>query len=664
MRLSAKILLPIIVVSVFALSIVGLSSYQSMRTEIDSVFRTQINSAIETLKKEMHASDELTQLIMGKFDDKNLALSKALAEIVDQAPDKDFILTQKEMTRLTDLLDVSEVHVIDDDGVLLWGNIEGFYGFDFTTSDQTIPFLDILDDPSIELVQEPQPNGAVGTMFQYIGVARKDAKGVVQVGIDAEILDDLAALLDVQKNVSTLQIGENGFTAIVNNDGVYTAHKNADKINENVSNETWYNDIKTLDKDFWWLTIDGQKYFVGFELYEDNLIIGALPYNEYYGGLFKIRNISILLIIISTIIMAAVIFAFINRTILLPIKEITSVMLKISDGNLNSKVNGNYSGEFKSLKLAINDMTTELNSYIEEINKVLMALANDDYNIVVSGNYKGDFMPIKDGLSSIIDHINLVLSNIKDFTSEISVGIQQITNDSQSLANTSTSQSATIQEFSASLLDIQSMSETNSKIATETLAETKQVEDLMAKSNDSMKHMLLAMDEIEKKSQDISKVIKAIEEIASQTNILAINATVESAHAGTLGKGFAVVASEVRSLAGKSAAAAKETAALIEESGASISRGDKIVSDISESLQSVAGISLKNAESMADINDASQKQNLSMDEVVAGISSITAGVIAVTETAQQSANSAQTILEQVQELDESISKFKLRNNGE
>lgn len=659
MKLGQKLLIPIIIVSLAALSMVGVSSYIYMQEEVDKIYKTQIDAVINTLDDEMRRTEELTAFVLGEIDEKNLALSRALAEIVSLDPER--MLTTEEMARLAQLFEVDEVHVTDEYGVLWWGNIPDFYGFDFATTDQTLPFLDILKDPSLQIAQEPQPRGTNSAMFQYTGVARTDSAGIVQVGIDASVVDDLNSVLNVQNTVSNTELGQNGFAAILQN-GVFTAHADASKVGVSAADQDWYREISGSSGGYAWITVDGVRYLAGYKQSGQSILLGLIPYSEYNMGLESIRNMCIVVIAASTVLMAVVLYLCIRGFVIRPIKDISGVLSQVSEGNLGVSVQRHYTGEFGDLKKSINSTIMALSSYIQRISSLLASFAQNRYDSALSVDFKGDFAPIGEGLFKIDEDMNSVMMKIRGAAEQVTLGAEQIATGAQNLASGSSAQSASIQELTASIELIQAQANENNKIANETYRDTQRSEELMGKAMGSMRQMQESMQVITNNSNDISTVIKAIDDIAFQTNILALNAAVEAARAGQHGKGFAVVANEVRELANKSAEAASETAALIEKNMHSVSEGGEIAVKTAEGLVKAAEIAEANAKGMKKLNEISESQRVAISEITQGITQISTVVQANSANAQQSAASAQEMAAQSATLNRIISAFRLKNS--
>ena len=289
--------------------------------------------------------------------------------------------------------------------------------------------------------------------------------------------------------------------------------------------------------------------------------------------------------------------------------------------------------------------------------KCLQSVAAHDLTIKVVPLSEEDTCGV--ALRAMVETLNILFLDIRDSASQVAHGSRQTDYASQELASGAGDQAKAIERFTDAISDIQKMADHNAETATETLALVQESGQMMDNCTSAMEEMLLAMRIIGEKSENISKVIKAIEDIAFQTNILALNAAVEAARAGSHGKGFAVVADEVRSLSAKSAAAAKETAALIESSSLSVAKGGGIVEKVNENLLSANAIVDKNADAIRRLHAASLKQSESMAQITAAIHQISIVVQANSETARETAASSEEMSSQSSMLDSAVSRFKL-----
>ncbi|MCL2754486.1 MAG: methyl-accepting chemotaxis protein [Oscillospiraceae bacterium] len=309
----------------------------------------------------------------------------------------------------------------------------------------------------------------------------------------------------------------------------------------------------------------------------------------------------------------------------------------------------------------IGKLTKDCGSLIDHIvasSQELEQIANGDLTVNVKKLSSDD--TIGNSLMKVLDNLNAMFSEINSASSQVTAGASQIADGATALASGSTEQAATIQELSASIEDIAAKTKENTARTNEAaqLADT-----IMAnaeKGNNQMKQMITAVSEINQANQNISKVIKAIDDIAFQTNILALNAAVEAARAGQAGKGFAVVAEEVRNLAAKSAESAKETAALISNSAQKAELGTRIANETAESLNEIVTGIGESAKIIAEIAQSSGEQNGAIEQINTGVSGVTQVVQQNSATAEQSAAASEEMNGQAEVLSGLISRFRLR----
>ena len=263
---------------------------------------------------------------------------------------------------------------------------------------------------------------------------------------------------------------------------------------------------------------------------------------------------------------------------------------------------------------------------------------------------------MRDNLSNLFNEISLS-------TNQVSLGSKQIADGAQALAQGATEQAAAIEQLSASIGDISEKTNKNAAMAVKAADLSAAIRTNAEKGADQMGQMMEAVRDINEASQSISRVIKVIDDIAFQTNILALNAAVEAARAGQHGKGFAVVAEEVRSLAAKSAEAAKDTGSLIENSIEKAMLGARIAGETAASLSNIVSGINESTVIVSDIAHSSEEQAAAIGQVNTGINQVAMVVQQNSATAQESAAASQQMSSQSDMLNGLVSQFKIKDTG-
>lgn len=345
-----------------------------------------------------------------------------------------------------------------------------------------------------------------------------------------------------------------------------------------------------------------------------------------------------------------------------PIFEVSEVMTAIANGNLKTLVTENYEGEFDKLKQSVNDMGSGLTEIIGEISRVTGQIGKGNLNTENVKQYSGDFANLSNALNAIIETLNELLSDINISAEQVSAGANQVADGSQSLSQGSIEQASAVQELTASISEIADQTKSNAIDANKAREFATEVMGYAEKGNHQMSEMQASMMDINQSSIDISKIIKVIDDIAFQTNILALNAAVEAARAGQHGKGFAVVAEEVRTLAARSADAAKETTLLIQGSIEKVQTGTQIADETAVALgQIVEGIR-KTSDIIGNIAISSNEQASNIAQINAGIDQVAQVVQHNSATSEESAAASEELSSQAEMLKELINWFELRQS--
>lgn len=280
-------------------------------------------------------------------------------------------------------------------------------------------------------------------------------------------------------------------------------------------------------------------------------------------------------------------------------------------------------------------------------------------NLTVQVDVKSSDDVLTNALKKLVEDNLHALSNISDAGSQVTVSSSQVASASQALAQGSTEQASAIEEITASIDEIAEKTKQNAEQANAAASLVVTAIDDVKKGNKQMEEMMTAMQNINKASESISKIIKVIDDISFQTNILALNAAVEAARAGEAGKGFAVVAEEVRSLAAKSSEAAAETAELIEDSIEKVNSGSKIADDTAKALEAITNAVQESEVIINGIAESSNYQATAVAQIEQAITQVSQVVQTNSATSEQCAAASEELSNQASRMRDMLSNYQL-----
>ena len=388
--------------------------------------------------------------------------------------------------------------------------------------------------------------------------------------------------------------------------------------------------------------------------------------NDRKSGQQKIlKAMQILLAVLLMISFALIVWhivkiiRFATSELLEPIKKVSDQMAALADGDFSEPLDlKEDDSEVGSMVTAIAFMKHNLLHMIQEISDVLEQMGNGDYNISLQQEYVGEFIKIRESLTVIIGKMRETLTTLKEVSVQIDSGSEQLAFAAEDLAEGSTDQAGQVSELVKTFEEMTQTMERNVEKAQESVEIASRAGATLAQGNTKMQELKKAIGEISRCSEQIGTIIGTIEDIASQTNLLSLNAAIEAARAGEAGKGFAVVADQVKSLAEESSRAAGETTKLIETAIAAVDSGIAIADQTAQNMDAVMADASDATETMSQIAVMLQNDVEHMRHVRGNLQQVSAVVDNNSATSQETAAVSEEQKAQVEAMVELMDHFK------
>ena len=478
--------------------LVTISAIFILQTFVSQASNTSasLNKLAEVKEKLINNEENIEQLTKNLSED-NLAKTRAFADML--AIDKSIYGNKEKLNKIKDRLMVNELHIIDENGIITSSTIDAYIGFDMKSGEQSNAFMVIVDDPTIEIAQEPQVNVAEGIVMQYIGVARTDAKGFVQVGVRPEVLEKMLAGTEISVVLKDIDFGEKGYIyAIDKESGLILAHRNSSLIGTSAVNAGFPTNLVGKGK----AVIDGISGYYVAEEYNGQVIGTFKPSSEYYEG----RLNQTVVVSLSMLIIFGVLLLMINRMvdnkIVQGINRISNSMSKIAGGDFEITVNEQDNPEFSMLSDSINKMVDSICQSMKE-NEYLMAQQKQD-----------------------MEHNQALIQNVKSACKDLNQVSGETLENADHIFNGTGEQEKAVDDLKQTMNQLTQELNNSVDVSTIVTEQTENTSDKILQTQSSMQVLKESMQKISDMSMEIEKIIGEINSIAQQTNMLSLNASI------------------------------------------------------------------------------------------------------------------------------------------
>ena len=655
--LREKFLIPTILFILICIAILGYQSYRTSAEVLQDKIREDLEQISSLLDKQVNlwvsgieatATAQATREQLRKLLENPNPTPKDVAHVNDALNEA-----------IKSYSDYEGLNLLDKDGVIIASSNPSNIGMDLS---------------SRQFVKDSKSSGK--TVISDVLASKKDGSPVflciTPVKIDGKTNGFVTAVINCtlfsDKFITPIKIGKNGYAFVADNKGTVFAHPNKSLVMKNNINDfAWGKDIFETEKGVEYYSTGDQEKMTAYNIEKLTgwAILVCASINDINEGVAVIRNTALIGGIIVVVLLGIGLTYLLTKLVIVPVKVIMDFLQRTSLGDTSTSKQ--YAKDLLKMykrKDEVGNMTLAAGSlriYLDKKAREAQTIASGDFTANVAIASKDD--TLGRSFTDMKERLNKTLTTMSALIDQVTNGSNQFAAASQSLSSGATQTAASLEEINSSIMDIGSQTKLNAENATTANTLASGSRHTADKGNSDVEEMVVAMVDMQESGQEIAKIVKMIDDIAFQTNLLSLNAAVEAARAGHHGKGFAVVAEEVRNLAGRSAKAAKETADLVDQTVSKLSNGADIAHSTQDSLGSVVVDVVKVADILGEISTASTEQAEGIAQISIGLQQIDQVTQQNTANAEETSAAAISMSAQAQELTNLMSQFKLEQNN-
>jgi methyl-accepting chemotaxis protein len=674
-KIRTKILIPVTILLLVACGVISLIGYSNMENAIENVMKVRTQATLNEIIFQQQLAEQTRDILMTTWSRDYLRIARSLAMLISRNPqqtaDADFI-------EMADVAGIEEIHLINREGLVYAGTNPELFGHDYHADQENQAFLQILSDSSYELAMEPRERSSDGVLFQYIGVAVKATGELLVIGIQPRELEEILQEMDLQKVIAGYPYQEGEYAYILDPvEKVCTQHVSTKLIGYDMTTLDFAMRIFDLQNGNFTYIWQEREIYTSFKTTEAGIIVTAVPTESYYAQLIPIRR-ALILSTVLTLLLVFLIIMLILRYILSPLGVISQSLQNIAQGeaDLTRRLVVKNRDEIGEVADNFNEFMANLQALISRIQKAVNRTEEIKNKLLIQTEQTAESSR---DISTNIKALDSGISTVSDQLSDSANAIEEIDANTDSFDRLISSQAAMMEQTTASMTQMLASIENIGEITKLKMDSTKELKDSAEEGRRRIEETSDDFSGVAVKISSIQEMTEAINAIASQTDMLSMNAAIEAAHAGDSGKGFAVVAEEIRKLAETAGSTSKEISTLITEITSGIVNTSNNMKKMIETFESIRVEIDSTVEAYTEIGnsvmeltvggrqimDSTQEVNNVTNEVSSGSKEIHAGIgvtnrslVTIRESAGQSTESIQRISVKTTEVSEAMADIE------